>query len=350
MKNASRPALLATGLKQALSWSLPGIRTSFWGVLLTAGAWCCSGQTFLFDFGADGTPTSHGAAPGDPVLYWNNVPASIGASATGQLLKLVAADNAASDINLVMVRRFNGANENGTTTSTLFPLNATRDSLYGNTEIWNNVTDIFPSFKLTGLDPAAEYHFTFYASRAGVSDNRETVYTVEGATTETTVLDAANNIDGTAETPSLKPNAAGEITVSLAPSPNNNNGNHFTYLGVMKMEAVPPQTPIGFTRQPVSQQVVAFHPVTFTAAVTGAPPYMVRWYLNGAEIPEANSFSYMITNVTPDLDGSTFSVSVSNLVYGAVSTNAVLHVNTDTNAPVLLSVSSPSGFTAPARV
>ncbi len=321
------------------------IRAILWSALLMAGAWSGSAQTYLFDFGAAGTPTSHGPAPGDPVLYWNNVPDSIGASATGQLLKLVTTDNAVTDINLVIVKRFNGANENGTTVSTMYPLNATRDSLYGNTEIWNSLTDIFPSFKLTGLAPATVYTFTFYASRTGVTDIRETVYTIAGATSETATLDVANNVDATIAAPGVKPTAAGEITISLAPSANNNNAYHFTYLGVMKMEAVAPQTPIVFTLQPVSQRVVAFQPVTFSAAVTGAQPYMIRWYQNGVEIPAANGFTYTIPSVTLDLDGATFAVSVSNLVYGVRSTNAVLRVNTDTNAPLLLSVSSPSGFT-----
>jgi hypothetical protein len=31
------------------------------------------------------------------------------------------------------------------------------------------------------------------------------------------------------------PNSAGEITVSLAPTSKNNNANHFTYLGAMKV-------------------------------------------------------------------------------------------------------------------
>lgn len=322
------------------------LRMSYWIVILLAGASSNLAQTFLFDFGASGTPTIHADAPNDPAKYWNNVPDSIGASATGQLLKLVTANNITSDINLVIVKRFNGANESGANDSTLFPLNATRDSLYGNTEIWNNATDVFPRFKLTGLDTTAVYNFQFYASRAGVGDIRETVYTLEGATTETTALDASNNIDNTATAPGLKPSAAGEITISLSPSANNNNAYHFTYLGAMKVEAVPPQTPLSFTTQPASQRATVFQSVTFTAAVAGAAPYTVQWYQNGAEIPEATGFSYTIPSVTADLDGAAFSVSVSNLVYGVRSTNAVLRVVTDATAPLLLDANSPGGLTA----
>jgi hypothetical protein len=137
---------------------------------------------------------------------------------------------------LVMLSRFNGANQSGILESGLFPADATSDSLYGNTEAFNSVTDIFPSFKLTGLDPLLTYDFTFYASRMGARDNRETGYTVVGANSSFAALDATANIDGFATATGIEPDAAGEITISIAPTENNNNGNHFTYLGVMKVE------------------------------------------------------------------------------------------------------------------
>jgi hypothetical protein len=141
------------------------------------------------------------------------------------------------------VSRFHGANENGTLASPLFPTDATRDSLYGNTEVWNGLTNITPIFKLTGLDPALVYQFTFYASRIGATDNRETGYTVTGLSSAFAVLDAANNVTNTTVVSGIRPSASGEITISLTPTANNNNLNHFTYLGVMKMEPrlAPPQ-------------------------------------------------------------------------------------------------------------
>jgi hypothetical protein len=39
----------------------------------------------------------------------------------------------------------------------------------------------------------------------------------------------------------IEPDQAGEITIDLAPTVNNVNSNHFTYLGVMKIESkLPP--------------------------------------------------------------------------------------------------------------
>lgn len=308
------------------------------GVLLSTLS-VAQAQNYLFDFGAAGTPTA------DAANAWNNV-AAVGWMENGQLTNVVSVDNTPSGINLVIVRTFNGANENGTTASPLYPANATRDSLYGNTESWNDRTDVFPSFKFTGLDPATAYGFTFYASRTQVGDNRETEYTVAGATTEVAYLDAANNIESTVSTPTLKPTAEGEITISMAPGPNNNNGYHFTYLGVLLMQAIPTQTPIAFTQQPVSQRIVVYQPVTFSAAVTGSPPYTIQWYMNGNPIQDATRLTYTIPSATPDLDGAAYAVSVSNLVYGATSTNAILNINTDTNPPTLLSATSASGLSA----
>jgi hypothetical protein len=313
--------------------------------LLTIGTIHTQAQTFLFDFGSVANTTVRGPAPDDPLNTWNNVTPEVASSATGQLLKLVTTLNTPTDLNLVIVSPFNGVNENGTLDSLLFPSDATRDSFFGNTELFNNLSNITPIFKLTGLDRAATYNFTFYASRLGVSDNRETGYTVKGTNSGFAALDVANNLENVATVPGIKPDALGEITISLAPTANNNNANHFIYLGVMKVDAVVPQQPIVFTQQPSSQTVNEFQSVTFRAAVQGAPPYFIRWTSNGTLIPDADQFTYTIPSVTADLNGTIYSITVSNLAFSATSSNAVLRVTKDTNGPVLLSAASLDGQT-----
>jgi hypothetical protein len=173
------------------------------------------------------------------VHAWNNV-SNVGVSNSGQLADLVNALGEPTSIGLVMLSRFNGANENGTTASSVFPGNATRDSLFGNTETFSGLSNVFPSFKLTGLHPARRYDFLFYASRLGVGDNRETGYTVTGGTAGFAALNAAANVNTTAAVTGITPTPAGEIGISLAPTPANNNANHFTYLGAMRVREVEP--------------------------------------------------------------------------------------------------------------
>jgi hypothetical protein len=274
-----------------------------------------SAQTYLIDFGGANI-TTRGPIPDDPNNYWNNVAVAVGTTTNGVVTNLVSSLNSTSSISLVMISRFNANNENGAQVSSVYPVDATRDSLYGNTEAFNNLTDIFPSFKLTGLDPVTKYTLTFYASRTGVSDIRETDYTVTGASSGLATLDAANNIDLSASVADISPDGAGEIRIDLTPSANNNNGNHFTYLGVLQVDAVPPQTPLTFIKQPASQRVIQLKPVTFTCEVSGPPPYFVQWFENGSPIFDANQFSYTIPAPELFMDGYQYSVTVSNLAFG----------------------------------
>lgn len=124
-----------------------------------------------------------------------------------------------------------------------FPVNATRDTLFGNTEAFGGLSNITPEFKLAGLRRGIGYDLLFYASRTGVSDNRTTRYTVTGETTAFTDLNAANNISQTAAVTGVKPDAAGEITVRLTPAPANNNANYFTYLGILRVTPEPAAVP-----------------------------------------------------------------------------------------------------------
>lgn len=190
--------------------------------------------SLLIDFGgADALSGGSGSAS----VAWNNV-TSIGSSSAASLANAVTMSGVTTGVALQMISRFNGANENGTTMSTLFPATATRDSLFGNTETFSGLANITPIFKLTGLATASAYRLTFYASRTGVTDNRQTRYTATGATTASADLNPANNVDQVATIANLQPDANGAITIALTPGPSNNNANHFTYLGVLKAEAL----------------------------------------------------------------------------------------------------------------
>lgn len=290
-------------------------------------AWTTTaGGTYLFDFGAAANTTTFGPAPADPAHYWNNVNESIGGSDLGQLTNVVTTENSATSIRLSMLRRFNGANGNGTSGSSVFPAAATADSLFGNTELFGGQSNVFPAFKLTGLDTQLVYEITFFASRTNVGDNRETRYTIAGGATQQVVLNAANNVSNVVTASNVTVSPSGEITVDLAPTENNNSANHFTYVGVMRVDAIPPQRPISFLEEPANAKVAVGSPATFRAAVAGSPPFYVQWLSNDVPITGAVQLAYTIPVVSPAMNGSRFSVSVSNLAFAVRSSNAVLEV------------------------
>lgn len=200
-------------------------------------------QVIFIDFGGANI-TNTGASPNDPVNTWNNIPTGVSLTDSGLQSGLVASDNSPTTVGLQMVRRFNGVNENGTQVSTVFPANATRDSLFGNTGVFNSLSNVFPAFTLTNLDSNSVYSLTFYASRTGVGDNRETQYDIAGAGASVAFLNAANNVDGFATVAGIQPSGSNEITISITPGPNNTNpGTAFTYLGVLKVESQPVPEP-----------------------------------------------------------------------------------------------------------
>ncbi len=143
-----------------------------------------------------------------------------------------------------------GSNQNGTLTpgggALIFDPQATRDNLFGHTVNFNQPAP-FPLGVLdfTGLDPSMAYDFTFFASRLGVTDNRETQYTVMGSNSDVGLLDAANDTDNVVTVPGILPTAAGTITVHVEAGPNNNNSSGFTYLGALRLTCSVPEPATG---------------------------------------------------------------------------------------------------------
>jgi hypothetical protein len=349
-------------LHRLSGWRGLSAALAFW----LAGATGAAAQSILIDFGAGNNQTQ----TDDSGRYWNNLTdGNGGLSDTGQLLDLVSLTGDVTPVGLVMVRRFTGANTNGTQAGTVYAGSATADSLYGNTEVWNGLTNVFPSFKLTGLAAQKPYRLTFYASRMGVGDNRETGYTVNGVNSGFAALDAANNEETTASISGIVPTAGGEVTITLGPTENNNNAYHFTYLGALLLEEddAPPPEPVVIFQEPGDQTVLQARPAQFVVQVQGTPPYTVQWRKNGEPIAQATELTYRIPSATLDLNGAAYSAIISNATSTATTRNAVLTVTPDTQAPGVASTaihdtstflirfdepitgpqaSSPSGYTA----
>lgn len=96
----------------------------------------------------------------------------------------------------------------------------------------------------TGLDTNSTYDFTIFASRQGATDNRETKYTVQGINTGGALLNTSNNVSQVVDIISMRPTAAGSLTLFIEPGPNNNNVSRFWYIGALRMTAVPIPEPV----------------------------------------------------------------------------------------------------------
>ena len=193
------------------------------------------GQTLLFDFGGAGEQTAGN---------YNNV-----TDAQSPVANAIDSSGRPTGISLTVTDAFwPGFNPNGTTepldAAAMFDVQATRDSLFGNTVAFGGSTEPTAGFVLAGLStrPGVTYTFTFFASRMGVSDNRETACQVAGANSGTAYLNASENRSAVAVVSGIAPAPDGTITVTLGPGPNNNNPNGFYYLGAMKVVREAPTT------------------------------------------------------------------------------------------------------------
>lgn len=298
---------------------------------------------WLIDFGADQAPTVHGPVPADPANAWNNVPAAVGTLAGGSLSELRTIEGATTEISLVVSRPFAGANEAGAGAGALFPDAAGRDSLYGHREEFNGQNGILPAVRLNGLLRTASYTLTFFASRTGVTDNRETVYTVTGAESRAVTLDAANNLDRVATLDGMVPDADGGISIDLAPGPANTSPQQFAYLGVLKIEERAPATPVRLLEFPMGTTAESGQSAVFRARATGSAPLEVQWFRNDEPIAGATDWTFEIPVVTEAMSGTRYRVRVSNAVSEAISGDAVLLVVPDTTPPVPLRASTTDG-------
>lgn len=168
---------------------------------------------------------------------WNNVTDTQAANTL-----LIDKDGASTGITLKITDPFyNGYNTNGTSSpagnAADLLATATQDNFFGHALDWSTTpANPLAVIELSGLSPVKYYGFSFFGSRTGVSDNRETLFSVTGLnTTKTATLDAANNTSNVAIITDLIPTADGKLTIKVEAGANNNSANKFFYLGAMKV-------------------------------------------------------------------------------------------------------------------
>jgi hypothetical protein len=201
-----------------------------------------SAAPILFDFGDSAQITGGN---------YNNI--VVNPPGTLSIPNAVDTDGNGTGVGVSVAGFFNGSNTNGTTAPTgaaaIFDPQATRDNGFGHAAAFgtNPLTPV-GTVTFTGLNPLVGYDFTFFGSRINVTDNRETLYTVNGAGLGSALLNTANNTALVAEVFNIVPTPAGEITVTIEPGPNNTSAGRFWYIGAMRVNAIP---------EPVSLSTVA---------------------------------------------------------------------------------------------
>ncbi len=194
--------------------------------------------TGLISFGQDYAYIDFGGSSHTSSGNWNNIVVS-DQNETGVTTTLINDAGVSMGITFTLTDSFDHINGNGTTSPNSglpFVSSASRDSFFGATDAgFNGNINATGGFTLSNLDPNKYYSFSVFSSRTGVSDNRETLYTVTGSTTDSEALNPANNTSNTATILNIQPNSNGEINFTAKPGPNNNNGFGFYYLGAIQL-------------------------------------------------------------------------------------------------------------------
>lgn len=104
----------------------------------------------------------------------------------------------------------------------------------------NNAYGTYPAYPygavvFSNLSLSTPYTFTFYASRTGISDNRETLYTLTGSEVVATTLDAANNSNRVAYVRDLFPAPDGTISLRFDLGSNNTDSGKHYYVSAIKL-------------------------------------------------------------------------------------------------------------------
>lgn len=142
-------------------------------------------------------------------------------------------------LSLTITERFNSINGDGpaaTNTSLNMPELVSRKSFFGNSKAaFNSIIVPRSVFVLSGLDKTLSYNICFFGARGGVTDNRETKYTVAGTNSGEANLNTSSNTANTVCVSSIKPDVNGKITVTVTSGPNNNNGSGFYYITAARL-------------------------------------------------------------------------------------------------------------------
>lgn len=200
-----------------------------------------SAATIYYDFGDSSQLTAGN---------YNNIIVNTNGPAVLSIADSIDSTGALTGVGLSASGFYPGSNTSGTTTpsgaAAIFDPQATRDNAFGHTGAFGGNPDAsLATVSLAGLNPALTYDFTFFGSRAGVTDNRETAYALAGANSSTVYLNTSANTSNVAVAAGIIPTASGTISIQVSAGPNNSNSSKFYYLGAMQILYVPEPATLG---------------------------------------------------------------------------------------------------------
>ncbi len=142
-------------------------------------------------------------------------------------------------ISIKTIERFRGASNSGltaTTTDLNMPDGVSKTFFYSNGKQWGGNDPVPQSvIEFSGFTSNASYQFCFFGSRSA-SDNRETLYTLNGASEQAASLNAAGNASDLACINNVQADAEGKIRLTVTPGPNNSQANAFYYLNALRIQ------------------------------------------------------------------------------------------------------------------
>ncbi|MFO7368968.1 MAG: SGNH/GDSL hydrolase family protein [Bacteroidales bacterium] len=167
---------------------------------------------------------------------WNNLTLNKG---NETITDLVNTEGNSTGIAVWVHDAFTGINTGGTTTpdaSLDFDPNASSDSFFGSEGEHSGVIEPTGGITIAGLKQDAVYTLTFFASRMSTSDNRETLFKVEGKKDSSVYLDPANNTANVVHVEYMRPDPDGVIRVTVSPGPNNTSSVKYYYMGILQID------------------------------------------------------------------------------------------------------------------
>ncbi len=156
---------------------------------------------------------------------WNNYLTTT----SGKLSDLMDEKENNTGFAIQVTSKFNGGNTSGEQKNDInIPEEAGKDAFWSAGKKVPNST-----LTISNMNKDLKYTLVFYASRKGVSDNRETEYYVQGINEGKAYVNAASNTSTTGKVEAIQPTEKGTITIILNPGANNSNGSKFYYINAM---------------------------------------------------------------------------------------------------------------------